>query len=153
MLSSKPVLTEAAVAEIVAASWRQAIELGDAVTVVVVGDAAAPRALLRMDGADLLTVGFALGKARLAATNAMPTRRWRGLASTDPYLAATVPIALDRLLGGAVLFAGGYPVQVGGVTIGGIGVSGGSEAADDDIARAGLASIGEAEQFTTADAP
>jgi uncharacterized protein GlcG (DUF336 family) len=77
MLSSKPVLTEAAVAEIVAASRRQAIELGDAVTVVVVDDAAAPRALLRMDGADLLTVGLALGKARLAAANAMPTRRWR----------------------------------------------------------------------------
>lgn len=28
-----------------------------------------------------------------------------------------------------------------------------TEAADDDIARAGLASIGEAEQFTAADAP
>jgi uncharacterized protein GlcG (DUF336 family) len=41
-----------------------------------------------------------------------------------------------------VMAAGGWPVRVGGVTIGGIGISGGNAPGrDDEIARAGLAAI------------
>src|SRR6185437_6353989 len=39
-----------------------------------------------------------------------------------------------------IMAAGGWPIRVGGATIGGIGVSGGNAPGrDDDIARAGLA--------------
>ncbi len=41
-----------------------------------------------------------------------------------------------------IMAAGGWPVRLGGATIGGIGVSGGNAAGrDDDIARAGLVAI------------
>jgi len=41
-----------------------------------------------------------------------------------------------------IMAAGGWPIRVGGVTVGGIGVSGGNAPGrDDEIARAGLAVI------------
>jgi hypothetical protein len=41
-----------------------------------------------------------------------------------------------------IMAAGGWPIRIGGATIGGIGVSGGNAAGrDDEIARAGLAAI------------
>lgn len=41
-----------------------------------------------------------------------------------------------------IMAAGGWPVRVGGVTVGGIGISGGNAPGrDDEIARAGLAAV------------
>ena len=41
-----------------------------------------------------------------------------------------------------VVFGGGLPIRAGGVLIGGIGVSGASEAQDEECARAALDAIG-----------
>jgi uncharacterized protein GlcG (DUF336 family) len=146
VLATKPAMTAVAVDAVMAAANAHAAQLECCVTVAVVDDTLAPRALLRMDGADVLTVGLAVGKARLAAANGMPTSKWRGLTDDDPYLGLTIPTALDRLLDGAILFGGGYPIRVDGHTIGGIGVSGGSENQDDAIARAALNALPQAEQ-------
>ncbi len=151
-LSVKPSLNAGVVDEVMAAARHRAAALGGTFTIAIVDDSATPRALFRMDSADLLTVGLALGKARLAASNGLPTGAWRGLIANDAYLGLTVPLALDRVLDGAVLFGGGYPFQVDATTVGGIGVSGGSEAQDDEVARAGLAAVPEVNQFTDADA-
>lgn len=44
-----------------------------------------------------------------------------------------------------IMAAGGWPIRMGGVTIGGIGISGGNAPGrDDDIARAGLATLAQA---------
>jgi uncharacterized protein GlcG (DUF336 family) len=44
-----------------------------------------------------------------------------------------------------IMAAGGWPIRVGGATVGGIGVSGGNAPGrDDDIARAGLAAVAPA---------
>ncbi|HKV57425.1 MAG TPA: heme-binding protein [Ktedonobacteraceae bacterium] len=43
-----------------------------------------------------------------------------------------------------IMAAGGWPIRMGGTTIGGIGVSGGNAPGrDDDIARAGLAAVAQ----------
>ncbi len=43
-----------------------------------------------------------------------------------------------------IMAAGGWPIRMGGTTIGGIGISGGNAPGrDDDIARAGLATIAQ----------
>lgn len=151
-LPTKPALDLAAVDALISAARRRAVQLQDRFTVVVVDDAATLRALFRGDGADPLTVGLATGKARLSASNGMPTRQWRGLIADDPHLGLTVPTVLDRLLGGAVLFAGGYPIVAGQTVVGAFGASGGSEEEDDDVARTGLAALPFADQFTAWDA-
>jgi uncharacterized protein GlcG (DUF336 family) len=44
-----------------------------------------------------------------------------------------------------IMAAGGWPIRMGGTTIGGIGISGGNAPGrDDDIARAGLAAVPQA---------
>lgn len=44
-----------------------------------------------------------------------------------------------------IMAAGGWPIRMGGTTIGGIGISGGNAPGrDDDIARAGLAAVSSA---------
>lgn len=152
-LSVKPSLNAGVVDGVMAAARERAAMLGATFTIAIVDDSAIPRALFRMDSADLLTVGLALGKARLVASNGMPSKVWRGLIAEDAYLGLTVPIALDKILDGAVLFAGGYPFQVDRTVVGAIGVSGGSEAQDDEVARAGLAALTQAKQFTGDDVP
>jgi uncharacterized protein GlcG (DUF336 family) len=50
-----------------------------------------------------------------------------------------------------VMAAGGWPIRLGGATVGGIGVSGGNAPGrDDEIARAGLAAIEAAPAFPPA---
>lgn len=146
-LPTKPYLDTPGVDAVMVAARHAAVRLDDRFTVVVVDDTATLRALFRGDAADQLTVGLATGKARLSAANGMPTHRWRQLVANDPYLGFTVPVALDRLLGGAVLFAGGYPLVVDGTVVGAVGASGGTETQDDDVARAGLAGLLLADQF------
>lgn len=144
---TRPSLTAIGVDRILAAGIDTANKLGCQVTVVVVDDALAPRALSRMDGADMLTVGLATGKARLVAANGAPSGVWRGLAANDRFLEATVGIALDRLLDGAVLFAGGFPLRLNGWTVGGVGISGGREDEDEAIARGAIAALPQLDQF------
>jgi uncharacterized protein GlcG (DUF336 family) len=146
-LRTKPTLTEAAVDAVLEAGREAAGSLGCHVSVVIVDDALTPRAAVRTDDADVLTLGLATGKARLVAANGMPTGSWRGLVADDALLGLTLPIALDRLLDGAVFFGGGYPIRVDGSVIGGVGVSGGSESEDDLIACRALAGLPQAEQF------
>jgi uncharacterized protein GlcG (DUF336 family) len=148
----RPSLSEQALDSVIAAARNRAAHLGGGFTIVVVDDAAQFRALWRMDGADMLTVGLAAGKARLAAANGMPTSLWRGILAADPHLASTLPTALDRILDGAVLLGGGYPIRVDDHTVGGIGVSGGTELEDADVARNGLIAFAGAEQFTDTNA-
>ncbi|MGC5629279.1 GlcG/HbpS family heme-binding protein [Georgenia sp. Z1344] len=147
-LPTKPALDLPAVDALISAARHRAVQLGGRFTVVVVDDAANLRSLFRGDGADPLTVGLASGKARLSASNGMPTRDWRSVVGNDPYLGLTVPTVLDQLLTGAVLFAGGYPIVVEQTVVGAIGASGGTEDEDDDVARAGLAALPFADQFT-----
>ncbi len=64
----------------------------------------------------------------------------------DEVMAAARQCAAE--LDGAVLFGGGYPFKVDGTAVGGIGGSGGSEAEDDKVARAGLAAVSGAKLFT-----
>ncbi|GLY85619.1 GlcG/HbpS family heme-binding protein [Actinoallomurus iriomotensis] len=151
-LPLKPRLIAPVVEEVMAVARRSAALHGESFTIAIVDETTTPRALFRMDSADILTVDLALGKARLVASNGMPSRLWRKIAADDPYLGLTVPTALDRVLQGAVLFGGGYPFKVDGTIVGGIGVSGGNETEDDEVARAGLAAIPEADQFTKDDA-
>ncbi len=94
-------------------------------------------ALLRADDAFKPSIGIARDKAYTAAVFGAPTDVLSEALSANATLHQGI-----ALRPGIALFAGGLPIVSDGKTIGGIGVSGGSEDDDRACARAGLAVLG-----------
>lgn len=113
--------------------------LGVPAVIAVIDAGCHLKALRRMDGAPLGSIDIALGKARTAALF--------GCNSEDvwEYCKPGAPApGLDRSNGGLMTFAGGISLKsVDGALVGAIGVSGGTVAQDQDIARAGAAAFSQ----------
>jgi len=124
-------LTDAAVAAAAAG--------GLCVTVVTVDESGVLREVRRMDGAPLVSVQTAIGKAYAAAATGMPPDDFFAAIETDP---AAVASFASRP--GLALIAGGLPVLAGGQVAGAIGVAGAMTAAEDRaVAEAALAGAGQ----------
>jgi uncharacterized protein GlcG (DUF336 family) len=93
-------------------------------------------AFLRMPGAFIHSIDIAIDKAYTSASFGFPTKAWMGAIGHDDGMKLGFS-AQPRL----IVFGGGLPIGSGD-WIGGIGVSGASEAEDEECARAGLAAIG-----------
>lgn len=132
------VITADAALQATAAAVAHAHTLGVAVNISVVDTAGLPAAFARMPGAPLHSIDLAVNKAYTAASFGLPTGKW------PEALKAHSPAVQDGLVRHPkfVGFGGGLPILEKGVRIGGIGVSGGSEQEDEQIARAGLQAIG-----------
>lgn len=126
---------------------RQAQAMGLAVNVAVVDASGVLAAFLRMPGAPLHSVEIAIDKAYTAASFGLATSRWHAELQTHSDAVREGIVRRPRF----VAFGGGLPVLEAGQRIGGIGVSGASEAQDEAIAQAGLAALGltDAEQTTS----
>lgn len=130
-------LTLAAARRMIAAAQEVARELRVAMTVAVVDAGDQLVAFERMDGADLVGIGLARDKAYSALVNRMPTRDLAPIVQpgTEFY-------GYDSLSGGRmVVFAGGMPLELHGVLVGAIGVSGGSAEEDQQAADAAVAAL------------
>jgi uncharacterized protein GlcG (DUF336 family) len=126
-------LTLAAARAVVAGALAEARRLGVPMSCAVVDQGDQLVAFQRMDGAELVTVQLALDKAYSALVNRMPTSAIAPVAQpgTEFY-------GYDSLAGGRmVIFGGGLPLEVEGVLVGAVGVSGGSAEQDEQAARAG----------------
>ena len=121
----------------IAAAEAKAREIGQPMVISVCDESGVLKAYSRMDGAPLLSVQVAQDKAYTAAGFGMSTEGWHDFIKDDPPLATGATTGIDRL----VIFGGGYPVQVEGRIVGGIGVSGGHYSQDMEVARAGLAPV------------
>jgi uncharacterized protein GlcG (DUF336 family) len=122
----------------VEAAIARASEIGQLSVVAILDQAGVLKAFRRMDGAPLLSVQVAQDKAYTAVGFGMATDAWYDFIKEDGPLALGAPTGIDRL----IVFGGGYPIVVGGVTVGAIGVSGGHYNQDMDVAKAGLAVLG-----------
>ena len=120
-------------AQAIAASRAAAEKQGWQMSIAVVDPAGDLIAFYRMDGASPATVQNALGKARTAARFRRPTQAYDSLITNG----RTGLLNFENM----TPLEGGIPVQLEGVTIGGIGVSGGSSAQDAVVANAGAAAI------------
>ena len=130
-------LTLAAARLMIAAALQTARELRVAMSVAVVDAGDQLVAFERMDGADLVTVDLARDKAFSALMNRMPTRDLAPLVQPGAEF-----YGYDSLAGGRmIVFAGGMPIELGGVLIGAIGVSGGSSDEDQQAADAAVAAL------------
>ena len=132
------ITVEAAVAAVQAAV-RHAAGKGWKINVAVADRSGNLMAFLRMPGAFLHSINIAIDKAYTAASFGFSTKDWMSLVGADEGMKLGFS-AQPRL----IVFGGGLPVRLAGATewIGGIGVSGASEAQDEECARAGLAAIG-----------
>lgn len=131
----RPTLPMAAARGMVDAALAHATMLEVPVTVVAVDESGVVKAMVRMDGAPLVSVETATSKAYAAAAIGMPTDEFYSAIESDA--AALVEFGSRQ---GLALIAGGLPILVEGRVAGAIGVAGAMTAADDRrIAQSAIA--------------
>jgi uncharacterized protein GlcG (DUF336 family) len=125
--------------KIVDACISKATELDISQAVAVVDAAGDVITLDRMDGVKLGREEFARGKAFAAVFYRRPTKDSVKMLETSP----------DQYYSGLAMFPGrmfivrgGFPIEVGGELVGGLGVSGATGEQDEIVAMAGLATLG-----------
>jgi uncharacterized protein GlcG (DUF336 family) len=125
---------------ILEASKQRARELRSPVSIAIV-DAGGQLVLFErmMSPYGWATGHISIAKATTAVMFNQPTDAVAQWGSGIPGFASSMATMMQ---GKFIMAAGGWPIRVGGATVGGIGVSGGNEPGrDDDIARAGLAAL------------
>lgn len=131
-----PGITVQAAAAACAAAVAHAEQNGWKINVAVVDRGGNLMAFLRMPGAFLHSIDIAIDKAYTAASFGFPTKAWMGAIGRNEGMKLGFA-ARPRL----IVFGGGLPIGEGD-WLGGIGVSGASEAEDEACAQAGLTAIG-----------
>ena len=134
---TQQVISAAAVSVALEAAIARAESIGVRINVAVADSGGNLAGFLRMPGAFLQSIDIAIDKAYTAAGFGFSTKDWMKLVGHDEGMKLGFS-ARPRL----VVFGGGLPIRAGGALIGGIGVSGASEAQDEECARAALDSIG-----------
>ncbi len=120
-----------AAAALIEAALEAARDLGFEAAVAVADATGTLRAFERADGAPFLTAEVAIDKAWTAASYGYPTHVWNAYVADSKV----APLAkVSRLMA----VGGGYPLTDGGKLVGGIGISGGSYAQDQEAAERAL---------------
>jgi glc operon protein GlcG len=125
----KKSISSAAAKKAVAACEALSVNKGWTQTITVVDEAGNQMAFLKMDGAALNTIDFALGKARSAL---------RLQASSADLLDRLGRGESQVLAWGLLPGRGGLPIKFDGQTIGAVGVSGSGSENDELCARAAV---------------
>ena len=134
-VASAPFLTAAGARAVLDAALAEAERTGVPENVAVVDPGGNLLAFGRSDGARIASISIALTKAVSAATRKRATGEEGG---GDMLATIRSALAADSVTG----IGGGFPLIVGGETVGGIGVSSGSIDEDIVVARAGVAALG-----------
>jgi glc operon protein GlcG len=135
-MNHKPVLSLDDVKRIAAASEAEALANGWPVCIAIVDDGGHLLWLQRLDGASPLSSHIAPAKARTAALGRRESRLYEEMINQGRVSFLSVPLAEGML-------EGGVPVVVEGHCIGAVGVSGVKSTEDAQIAKAGIAALGE----------
>ncbi len=138
------VLTLDGAKHVVAAAIAEAARLhapGAAIAVVDAGGSVL--AVERLDGTFAAGAQISIGKAKTAVMFRKPTRVFEDIINKGRTAMTTLPDFTP--------LQGGVPLEVGGVIVGGIGVSGAASAAqDEEIALAAAASVSEIDATSSA---
>jgi glc operon protein GlcG len=127
------ILTDAAVFTMLDAGCAKAAEMGQPQCLVIVDASGVDLGVMRMRGAKYLSLRSARAKAQTGASTGGPSTK----------IPEGVRVAFGQATDGAMTgLAGGLPVRVSGVLVGGVGVGSGSGIQDIEVAEAMLAAIG-----------
>jgi glc operon protein GlcG len=124
--TTRPTVSGEASRAMVDAAVAEANAMSVPVTVVVVDESGVTKAMLRMDGAPLVSVQTAVNKAYAAAAIGMPPDDFYAAIESDG--AAVAEFATRP---GLALIAGGLPVITDGQVAGAVGVAGAMTGAED----------------------
>lgn len=139
-LPKESVLPLSLAVKAVAAAVEYCKKDGYKVSATVVDKGGVLRALMRADGAGSHTVDSSRKKAYTAASVGRPTSEMAELVGKMPALQG-----LRDMNDNILILGGGLPIQIGGETVGAIGVGGAPGAhLDDACGQAGLDAIGAA---------
>lgn len=130
-MKSKNCLTLADVKVIAAACESEAMRQNWAVTIAIVDDGGHLMWLQRLDGAPLISMDIAVGKALTSAKGSRPTKSFTDRLAGGETAVLSMP-------GGLTFLEGGEPIMVDGECVGAVGVSGVRSAEDAQIARSGI---------------
>ena len=130
-----PSLSLAAAEQLAERALAAAGAAGVAICVAVVDRAGLPLVFKRQPGAPLHSIDIALDKAYTAVSFGRPTAAWNERLAAGSEQLRHGLIRRERFVG----FGGGLPLEHQGQRVGGIGVSGGSEAQDCAFAAAAVA--------------
>jgi len=134
-------LTSKGVRTMMDAALSKARELGIQATVAIVDAGGHLLMLERMEGGRFHTVHSATTKAVTASSNKRPTSS-RGAQGQALDALHALGLAMAAGPQNWTPIGGGYPVLVDQECVGGIGVAGGDQRQDEEIARVALQSIG-----------
>ena len=135
-MQSKPFLAIDDARRIAAAAEAEAVKNHWAVAIAVVDDGGHLLWLQRLDGAAPISAQIAPAKARTAALGRRESRLYEEMIN-GPRTALLSAPGLDGML------EGGVPVLRDGHCLGAVGVSGVKSSEDVQIARAGIAALGD----------
>jgi uncharacterized protein GlcG (DUF336 family) len=135
-MQTKPFLSLADVKRIAVGAEAEALANQWAVTIAIVDDGGHLLWLQRLDGVAPISAQIAPGKARTAALGRRESKVYEDMINGGRVSFLSAP-GLDGLL------EGGVPVMVGGHCVGAVGVSGVKSSEDVQIAKAGIAALGD----------
>ena len=134
-MQSKPFLTLDDTKKIAAAAEAEAKANNWAVTISIVDEGGHLLWLQRLDGAAPVSAHIAPAKAKTAALGRSESKIYEDKINNGRYSFMTAPV-LEGML------EGGVPVMVDGHCVGAVGVSGVKSTEDAQIAKAGIAALG-----------
>jgi glc operon protein GlcG len=134
--TTKHVISLSAAERIADAAQAEAARRGSTVVIVVVDDGGYPILLRRLDDTQVASVEVGIGKARTAAIFRRPSKVFEDQVRNGRVAALALP--------GATPLQGGIPIELDGIVIGAIGVSGNTPQEDEAIALAGTAAAATA---------
>lgn len=133
-VASKKVLTLEGAHHVIAAAMAEAKKANSGGTIAVVDDGGNLMALERIDGTFAAGANISIGKARTAALFQLPTKFFEEVIGKG----RTAMVALNDF----TPLQGGVPILLDGQIVGAVGVSGATNAQEDEaLAIAGAAAI------------
>lgn len=132
-MRTKPMLTADDVEKMMAACTAEAKKNSWKVSIAIVDDGGRVWQLHRLEGAGAVTAEVAVGKAKTAALMGRPSKMMEDRIKERPAFV---------LFPGILPIQGGVPILSGGECVGAIGVSGVQSHEDEQVANAGVATLG-----------
>lgn len=133
-MQTKKILTSEDVKRIAAAAEAEANRNHWPVTIAIVDDGGHLLWLQRLDGAPPISSTIGPEKARAAALGRRESKAYEDMINQGRYAFLSAPLQ--------AMLEGGVPIVVDGQVVGAVGVSGVKSQEDAQIARVGIAALG-----------